>query len=416
MLPLHFTLLRDVFEQEGYRAEVLQNTGHSVVEEGLKYVHNDTCYPALLVIGQILDALKSGRYDLDHVAVAITQTGGGCRASNYIHLLRKAMIKAGFGKIPVVSLNLSGLERSGLVLTPSIIRKAVSAVIYGDMLMLLRNQTIAYEQNPGDTKRLTERWLSALSRQLRQHRGLGTREIRENLTAIAADFAAIPADRSVRRVKVGIVGEIYVKFSDLANNNLESFLLDQGCEVSVPGLLGFLLYCFSNVTEEGSFYGGGKLKAMVAKKALRYFCSREDLLREALAPYPFFTPPAPFEHLRSLTEGVISRGAKMGEGWLLPAEMMELIESGYRNIICAQPFGCLPNHIVGKGVLSRIKAIHPEANLVSIDYDPSATRVNQENRIKLMLAVARENLAREPGAPPAAEPRPSAAKERAVCV
>ncbi len=393
MLPIHFALLRDIFCQAGYRAELLTNTGHQVVEEGLKYVHNDTCYPALLVIGQIIDALNSGKYDLEHIAVAITQTGGGCRASNYIHLLRKALIKAGYETIPVVSLNLAGMERNtGLPITISILKKALCAVVYGDMLMLLRNQVKPYEIHPGEAETLTQRWIQELSGQLQHSLGMRTSAVRKNLRAIVADFAAIRLDHSRNKIKVGIVGEIYVKYSSLANNGLEEFLQQQGCEVSVPGLMGFLLYCISNIVEDARLYGGGGAKAFAARMGLNYLIGQENLIRSALKGYPQFVAPGGFAHMVSLTQGVISRGAKMGEGWLLPAEMMELIEQGYENIVCTQPFGCLPNHICGKGVLSRIKKLCPGANIVAIDYDPSATKVNQENRVKLMLAVAKENM------------------------
>ena len=392
MLPLHFTMLKSILEQEGYRAELLTNSSRAVVDEGLKYVHNDTCYPALLVIGQFIDALKSGRYDTDHVAVAITQTGGGCRASNYIHLLRKALVKAGFENVPVLSMNLSGLELgSGLRLTPKLLRKAVSAVIYGDMLTLLRNHVQAYEIEKGAAAALTQRWLSELTSQFENKKGLNTADVRENLHRMVTDFEQIPVEMTPK-VRVGIVGEIYVKYSALANNGLEEFLISQDCEVCVPGLLSFILYCISNMEKDRELYGGGLLRARVGRLGMKYLCGRERLILDALKNHPRFTPPADFAHLTKLAEQVIDRGVKMGEGWLLPAEMMELVSSGFPNIVCVQPFACLPNHICGKGVMRTIKRMNPLANIVAIDYDPGATKVNQENRIKLMLAVARENL------------------------
>jgi predicted nucleotide-binding protein (sugar kinase/HSP70/actin superfamily) len=413
MLPLHFTLLKEVFRQEGYRAELLTNTGPKVVEEGLKYVHNDTCYPALLVVGQFIDALNSGKYDLENVAVAITQTGGGCRASNYIHLLRKALEKAGYGNVPVVSLNLAGLERNnGLVITVSLLRKALSAVVYGDMLMLLSNRVKAYEVHAGDAEVLTEQWIRELSSQMQRRKGLNTIALRRNLKRIVEDFAAIPVAFSPK-IRVGIVGEIYVKYSELANNELEAFLHSQDCEVHVPGLMSFLLYCIYNVIEDHRRYGNSKIAARAAKAGLRYLIGRENLIREALKGYNFFIAPGGFLYLQALTKGIISTGAKMGEGWLLSAEMMELIEHGYENIVCAQPFGCLPNHICGKGVINRIRQQCPQANIVAVDYDPSATRVNQENRIKLMLAVAQENQSRLQPKEPAGgqtEPAPQSAQ------
>lgn len=404
MLPVHFSMLKSIFEQEGYHTELLTNAGRAVVDEGLKYVHNDTCYPALLVIGQFLDALKSGRYDINRVAVAITQTGGGCRASNYIHLLRKALAKAGFGHVPVISLNLSGLElNSGFQITLSMLRKGISTVVYGDMLTLLRNSVQAYEVTAGQAEALTQQWLARLNDQFAEKKGLSTAAMRRNLSQMAADFHQIPVHRT-RKVRVGIVGEIYVKYSALANNRLEEFLRSQDCEVCVPGLMGFLLYCFRNPAIDRRLYGGGFLSSRLTKLALRYMIGREQLITDALKPYPEWTPPASFDHLEAYGEQVIGCGVKMGEGWLLPAEMMELIASGYPNIVCVQPFGCLPNHICGKGVMRTLKQLNPSANIVAIDYDPGATKVNQENRIKLMLAVARENLDGSAASEPAPVP------------
>lgn len=390
MLPVHFSILKNVFISHGYNAELLTNTGREVVDEGLKYVHNDTCYPALLVIGQMIDALNSGKYDLDRTALIITQTGGGCRASNYIHLLRKALKKAGYEKIPVISLNLSGLEKnSGFKFTLKMIRKAIGGLAYGDLLMLLRNQTKPYEINIGESDRLLEKWTEKLSADFAESRGYKLAEIRENSELIAADFAKIKLRRE-KRTKVGIVGEIYVKYSGLANNNLEDFLYSQGCEVMVPGIMGFMLFKVDNRMEDIKLYGGSRLKFAVVKALFNYLTKIEAVIIDVLSRYEQFTAPSSYEDEKKLINGVIGYGSKMGEGWLLTAEMMELTEKGYGNIVCAQPFGCLPNHIVGKGMIRKIKEIMPEANIVPIDYDPGATKVNQENRIKLMLAVARE--------------------------
>ncbi len=390
MAPIHFTLIQNVFINSGYKTELLTNQSRSVVDEGLRNVHNDTCYPALLVIGQMIDALNSGKYDVDRVALMITQTGGGCRASNYIHLLRKALIKSGYGFVPVISLNLSQLESSsGFKQTLPMIRKMIAAVVYGDMMMLLRNQVMPYEKNAGETDALVARWTDTLSGQLARNRAYRVYEFGPNLSEIVRDFAGIPV---VRRelTKVGIVGEIFVKYSSLANNNLEEFLFSQGCEVMVPGIMGFLLFKVDNRLEDIKLYGGSRAKYMVVDALFRYLTRMERVMIAALAPYPQFKPPATYEHEKGLVNGVIGHGSKMGEGWLLTAEMLELTESDYPNIVCTQPFGCLPNHIVGKGMIRRIREVDPRANIVPIDYDPGATRVNQENRIKLMLAVARE--------------------------
>ncbi len=391
MAPIHFQIIVNVFQHCGYEVELLTNEGPSVVQEGLKYVHNDTCYPALLVIGQMIDALRKGNYDLENIALMITQTGGGCRASNYIHLLRKALEKAGYGHIPVISLNLSGLEANpGFKLTLGMIRKLIAGLVYGDMLMLLSNQTRPYEMTAGETEQLLAWWIAELSALLNQGKGYAARHLRPKLIEVAASFAKI-ALKQEKKIKVGIVGEIYVKYASLGNNNLEAFLRKQNCEYMVPGIMGFGLFKVDNRIDDIKLYGGNPLKYAVASLLMWYLSKMEQAMLEALKIYPEFTAPSTYQHMKSLVKNVIGYGSKMGEGWLLTAEMLELAEQGYANIVCTQPFGCLPNHINGKGMIRRIKEINPKANIVPIDYDPSATKVNQENRIKLMLAVATEN-------------------------
>lgn len=386
-----FRLLQYALQYEGYNCEVLGNCGSAVAQLGLKYVHNDTCYPALLVIGQFLDALNSGKYDLEHTALLITQTGGGCRASNYIHLLRKALVKAGYPQIPVASLNFSGLEKdSGFQMTLPLIRRALACVLYGDLLCALRNQTAPYENEPGAADRLVDLWVERLGRVLLAGKGFTAREMKHTFPLMAKEFAALPVTR-VPKVKVGVVGEIYVKYSPLGNNDLQRFLESQGCEVNFPGLLGFLQYCIFNQGEDWVLYGGKHLMKLGSDRLLHWLDGIERAMLKAQTDVGFYAP-GPFTELVEKPKGVISLGAKMGEGWLLTAEMIELVQGGYSNIVCAQPFGCLPNHIVGKGMVNKIRALYPSANITPIDYDPSATRVNQENRIKLMLAVARERL------------------------
>ena len=391
MAPVQFRLMAAIMEQAGYQCELLENCGSQVAELGLKYVHNDTCYPALLVIGQFLDALGSGKYDLDHTALIITQTGGGCRASNYIHLLRKALVKAGYGQVPVVSLNFSGLEKdSGFPMTLTLIRKLLSVVYYGDLLVTLRAQTEPYEINKGEAEAMQEKWIKHLYALLLEDKGWHSREVRDNMPQMAADFASIPVKR-VPKVKVGVVGEIYVKYSPLGNNDLEKFLASQDCEVNIPGLMGFVQYCVYNFSETARLYGGNLLTLNASSLLLNIIGKTERVMLDSLKDNGFHAP-MPFLELVKQADGVISTGDKMGEGWLLTAEMVELVKTGYENIVCAQPFGCLPNHICGKGVINRIRELYPTANITPIDYDPGATRVNQENRIKLMLAVARERL------------------------
>ncbi len=395
MLPIHIGLLSKVFNHHGYNTELLKNKGHNVVECGLKYVHNDTCYPALLVIGQFIDALQSGKYDVHKVALMITQTGGGCRASNYIHLLRKALEKAGFGFVPVISLNFSGMEKnSGFKLTLPLIVKALACVAYGDLLMTLDNQTKPYEVTKGESAVLLKSWTERIANELSKGKGVSLSAIKKNMRKMARDFDNIKINK-VPRVKVGIVGEIYVKYSSLANNDLEQFLYEQCCEVMVPGLLGFLYYCVENGIQDINLYGGSSLKKKITEKVLDFALKYEKCINEAQSKTKNFVGYANYKTARELSHEVIGIGCKMGEGWLLPAEMLELIHNGFENIICAQPFGCLPNHIAGKGMIRKIREKYPNANIVPIDYDPGATKVNQENRIKLMLAIAAEQMEEE---------------------
>ncbi|MGD9568956.1 MAG: 2-hydroxyglutaryl-CoA dehydratase [Sedimentibacter sp.] len=395
MLPIHFSMLKSVFHAHGYNMVVLQSEGPNVVNEGLKLVHNDTCYPALLVIGQLIDALKSENYDVNKTALMITQTGGGCRASNYIYLLRKALVKAGYENVPVISLNASnasGLEKnSGFKYTIPMLRQSLAVVAYGDLLMLLDNQTKPYEVNRGESKALVASWTEKISEELKYNKGYKFNELQENFNRISKSFADIKKVNTLK-VKVGIVGEIYVKYSSLGNNKLEEFLYNENCEIMVPGLLGFIMYCVENDIIDTALYGGGYIKSKVRAKLNEYLGKLESALIKSMSQYEGFVAPTGFKHIKTLGEKVIGLGTKMGEGWLLPAEIMELIQIGYENIICTQPFGCLPNHIIGKGIISKVKRIHENANIVSIDYDPGATKVNQENRIKLMLSIAREKL------------------------
>ncbi len=387
MLPLHFSLLQIALKSCGYKAEVLQNTSREVVETGLKYVNNDICYPALLVIGQMLNALESGKYDLQRVALIISQTGGGCRASNYIYLLRKALEKAGLSYIPVISLNAAGLEKQpGFHLDATMVRKFLAAVIYGDALMYLTNKIRPYEAEQGTSDALARKWLDKLDAAFQSGKAQALSTIKRLTRNIAEEFADVPVI-STPKIKVGIVGEIYIKYAALGNNNLEKFLQQQQCEYMLPGLLNFIMYCVDTYLTDYKLYGGSFLAYGANKGAMWYLKHLESILHQALNRAPF-SPPATYEETKAMAKGVIGYGNNMGEGWLLTAEMLELVHSGYTNIICAQPFGCLPNHIAGRGMINKIKEIAEEANILAIDYDASASRVNQENRIKLMLATA----------------------------
>lgn len=385
MLPIHFKLIMAIYKQYGYNMVLLQNNSRNVIDEGLKNTHNDTCYPALLVIGQFMDALKSGKYDLDHTALLMSQTGGGCRASNYIHLIRKA-VSTSFPQVPVLSLNFSGLEKDASIdITPAIAMKLVYAVLYGDMLMLLYNQCKPYEINKNSTDELLARWQHRLGKLFNtKNKYLNTKSIYK---AMLRDFAVLPRTKE-KKPKVGIVGEIYVKYSPLANNDLNNFLLQEGCEPNVPGLLDFVLYCASDGINDMKLYGNKSGRNYLYKIGYDLLYKFQKQQIKIINEQGIFQPPHDFEHLRKCADKYISQGVKMGEGWLITAEMAALAETGTKNIICAQPFGCLPNHIVAKGMSRTIKEAYPDANIVAIDYDPGATKVNQENRIKLMLANA----------------------------
>ena len=388
MLPLHFSLMQAALASRGYKVEVLQDTGREVIETGLKYVNNDICYPALLVIGQLLHALESGKYNLEQTALMITQTGGGCRASNYIYLLHKALEKAGLSNIPVISLNVSGLEKQpGFHLNASMLRKFLAALIYGDALMYLSNKIRPYEVIQGTTDALAQKWLAKLSDAFASGKAQALSNMKKLTKALASEFAKVPIVNRPK-TKVGIVGEIYIKYAALGNNNLEKFLQKQDCEYMLPGVLNFVMYCVDTYLTDYKLYGGSFLKYGANKGAMWYLKHLESILHSALDTAPF-SAPATYEETKAMVKGVIGYGNNMGEGWLLTAEMLELVHSGYTNIICAQPFGCLPNHIAGRGMINKIKEIAEEANILALDYDASASKVNQENRIKLMLATAK---------------------------
>ena len=407
MLPVHFGMMKKLLECEGFRVDMLTTNHRGIVDEGLKYVHNDTCYPALLVIGQLIDAVKHGGYDPHKVGLLITQTGGGCRASNYIHLLRKALEKADMTYIPVVSVNLSGLEKNpGFSLTLPFVRKAVYAMMYGDIIVNVANQVRPYEVTAGDADAMIDRWSQKLVDGFQAGKGMSRKQMRANFDAICADFAAIPV-AGEPKIRVGVVGEIYVKFAPLGNNNLEQFLLAEGVEPVVPGLTDFIIFKIYNRVADVDLYGGKWIKKFGCSLFMKYIeaCQRDMIA--ALEQSGRFRAPGTFQELHSLVQGYLGDGNKMGEGWLLTAEMLELIHSGTNSIVCTQPFGCLPNHIVGKGMIRKLKDDYPYSNIVAIDYDPGATRINQENRIKLMLANARGLTQSQP-----ARSRPESQPER----
>lgn len=390
-LPTHFKLMASVFRDAGYKVKLLNYSGQKVIDTGLKYVHNDVCYPAIVVIGQLIYAIESGDFDPKTTALMLYQTGGGCRASNYVHMLRRALQKAGYEYVPVVSVNFGGIEKnSGFEVTPMMFFKGLITWLYGDFLMLLKNQIRPYELERGKTKRMVNMWTNKLSVQIRRNKGLTFSAIRKNFMAIAEDFSHIAVSRK-KKPKVGIVGELYIKYADFGNDHLVDFLVDQGAEVMVPGILGFAMYSLNIGLENYHLYGDKK-GVMFSRLAVGYVRTLERIMIKVLDKYPQFEQPIPFPKLKEIGERTISSGVCMGEGWLLTAEMAELIEKGYSNIVCVQPFGCLPNHIAGKGMIRAMTEKYENANICAIDYDAGAAKVNQQNRIKLMLSLAKEKL------------------------
>ena len=387
MSPIHFSLLQAAFNSCGYHMEVLPNDNRHAVDVGLRYVNNDACYPSLIVVGQIMDALQSGRYDLDRTAVIMSQTGGGCRASNYIAFIRRALKKAGMEQVPVISLNLSKLEANpGFKITPRLAVRLVYAAVFGDIFMKCVYRMRPYEAKKGSVNRMHARWEKRVIRFV-TGRHQSHAEFKKMCKAIVRDFDQIPITDE-KKPRVGIVGEILVKFLPAANNHLAELLEAEGAEAVVPDLIDFFCYSFYNQNFKVENLGFKKSKAVAGNMGIKFIDWLRSAANEALSESEHFTPSADIRDLARMASPIVSTGNQTGEGWFLTGEMMELIHGGVPNIVCIQPFGCLPNHIVGKGVIKEIRRTHPEANIVAVDYDPGASEVNQLNRIKLMLQTA----------------------------
>ena len=394
MSPIHFELIEPAIRSFGYNLVVLQNDDKTAVDTGLKYVNNDACYPSLIVIGQIMDALLSGKYDLDHTAVLMSQTGGGCRASNYIGFIRRALEKAGMAQIPVISINANGMETNpGFTYTPAMLVKALQAVVYGDVFMRVLYATRPYEAVPGSANALHEKWKKICVKAL-STKSAGMMTFVKNIRGIIHDFDNLERT-NVHKPKVGIVGEILVKFSPTANNHIVELLESEGAEAVMPDLMDFLLYCFYNSNFKADNLGMKRSTAHLCNMAISLLEYMRKAARIALEKSTHFTPPSRIKELAVMANGFVSLGNQTGEGWFLTGEMLELIKSGVNNIVCVQPFGCLPNHIVGKGVIKELRYANPKANIIAVDYDPGASEVNQLNRIKLMLSTAQKNLEKE---------------------
>ena len=390
MSPIHFNLLQPALNSCGYNFEILQNTGKSSVDIGLKYVNNDACYPSLIVVGQIMEALLSDKYDLSKTAIVITQTGGGCRATNYIGFIRRALEKAGLPNIPVLSLSASGIEKNpGFSYTLPMLKKAMQAVVYGDLFMNVVYRTRPYEQVAGSTDALHEKWEKKCIESLKGKASM--KEFNKNCRDIVADFDKLPIT-DVKKPRVGIVGEILVKFLPAANNYLVELLESEGAEAVMPDLMGFLLYCAKNSEFKYEYLGFKKKTMITSKVAIAFLEEFRKASKKALAESTHFDPPSTIDELANMAAPIVSLGNQTGEGWFLTGEMLELIHSGANNIVCCQPFACLPNHSVGKGVIKELRHQYPDSNIIAIDYDPGASEVNQLNRIKLMLSTAQKNL------------------------
>ena len=401
MSPIHFELIEPAFNSQGLNIKILQSDTKSqdykakcknAVDTGLKYVNNDACYPSLIVVGMMMEALLSGKYDLNKTALVMTQTGGGCRASNYIGFIRRALEKAGLSHIPVISLSVQGFEKnSGFKMTPKLVVKAVQALVYGDVFMKVLYRMRPYEIEKGSADALHEKWVNICKEDICRP-GLGMRKFKKNLKNIVAEFDRLPIDESMRKPRVGIVGEILVKFLPSANNYIVELLEQEGAEAVMPDLLDFFFYCFYNSNFKAEHLGIPKKSAMTANLAISVLEWVRKPYVKACKESRHFDAPSHISRLAKMAEDIVSNGNQTGEGWFLTGEMLELIHSGVPNIVCAQPFGCLPNHVVGKGVIKELRHEHPEANIVAVDYDPGASEVNQLNRIKLMLATANKNL------------------------
>ena len=394
MAPIHFELFEEVLKSEGYKVKLLRTCTPHTVETGLKYVNNDACYPSILTIGQLLEEVESGEYDTNKLALMMSQTGGGCRATNYIGFIRKALRDAGYPNIPVISFNFVGLEKNpGFKITIPLVTKLIKAAIYGDLLQKLLYKNKAYEINKGETDRLYSIWLERCKKLSVE---AGIKEFNKSVYEIVEDFEKIELDTTTEKPKVGIVGEILIKYHPFGNNYVNELLLKEGAEVVMPDLMGFVKYVIMNSIVKQKLLETSKNIARIYKFALNIVNRIEKDYKKALEDSKKgYLPPCNIEELAEMVEDILSTGNQTGEGWILTAEMLEFMQNGIKNIVCLQPFACLPNHVVGKGVIKTIRNKYPEANISPIDYDPGASESNQINRIKLLLTIAKDNIKRK---------------------
>ena len=394
MAPIHFELLEAALKSEGYKVKLLRDCTTKTVETGLKYVNNDACYPSILTVGQLIESLESGEYDTNKVALMMSQTGGGCRATNYVAFIRKALKDAGYPNVPVISFNVAGLEKnSGFKITPRLLIKLFKGIILGDLLQTVYHKNKAYEVNIGESEKLLQKWIEKGRNKIIHYK---MKDFNKALYEIVTDFEKIELDTTLVKPKVGIVGEILIKYHPFGNNFVASLLEKEGAEVIIPEFMGFIKYILANEITKNKYLKTGDFKAKVYGKVIGFLNKvQADYRKAIMSSKKGYFKPSDILELADYAEEILSTGNQTGEGWLLTGEMVEFINHGVPNVICLQPFACLPNHVVGKGVIKAIRNKYPEANIAPIDYDPGASETNQTNRIKLMMTVAKDNLAKE---------------------
>ena len=391
MAPIHFDLLESAVRSCGYKVELLRECTQKTVETGLKYVNNDACYPSILTTGQMIEALQSGKYDLNKTALIMSQTGGGCRATNYIGFIRKALKDAGFSNIPVISFNIVGMEKMpGFKLTVPLLEKLLKTVIYGDLLQKMLTKNRAYEINKGETQKLFDTWMEKCKKLLQKS---SNKEFKQSIYDIVNDFEKIELDTTTQKPRVGIVGEVLIKYHPFGNNYVANLLEQEGAEVILPDFMGFVKFMATHKITFNTLLNTNKTSSKLMKVAIKLIDLLEKDVKIALSnSNKGYLQPCDIWHLEDKVKDVLSIGNQTGEGWFLTAEMIEYIENDIPNIVCVQPFACLPNHVVGKGVIKTIRSMYPDANISPVDYDPGASETNQTNRIKLLMTVAKDNL------------------------
>lgn len=394
MAPIHFDLLESALISCGYNVKLLKTCTPKTVETGLKYVNNDACYPSILTTGQMIEALESGEYDINKTAVIMSQTGGGCRATNYIGFIRKALKDAGFPQVPVISFNIVGMEKNaGFKLTIGLMEKLLKGIIYGDLLQKLLLKNRAYEKHKGESQELYEEWLEKCKSLVKNS---SSKEFKKGIYDMVEDFEKVELDETVQKPKVGVVGEILIKYHPFGNNFVIDVLEKEGAEVVMPDFMGFIKFMATHKITFNTLLNIDKTKAKIFKLAINLINIFEKDLKIALGnSSKDYLMPCNIWHLEEKVKDILSIGNQTGEGWFLTAEMCEYIENGIPNIVCVQPFACLPNHVVGKGVIKTIREKYPNANISPVDYDPGASEANQTNRLKLLMTVAKDNMYKE---------------------